>query len=483
KKTPPTETDLGALLYPGAALDYDALRANLLNGAWTRSTKVYPYNVAAPVDKVVSFYTSKSSTAPTKHDAEYLFTFSTTAALTAVDIHAGADAKTTVIQFAVNAMQATGSAQAGSMQALGDLSVQTRFLDVCKTGTAQDIQAAIKAGAAVNPDKPFMGITPLKQAVAFNPHSDAIMALLKAGADVRAQGGVGDTILAEAANHITDLDLLKALIKAGTDQGGTNPDIQHALIVAANLNPSPAVVELLLAQGADMKAADKYSITPFRAIQPNKKLFGTPVYWKIADASGETLPDMAAYALPDVIQAAIGHGSKVDAKGDKGKTALLVAAEKNPDPGVLQVLLSSGASCKATDADGINALQYAVGISSATGGFSQQLSAAASAVGGMGVAMTTGGFSGRAVTPAGVSIVPTPGIPAKVMALLAAGVPVNVGDTNGMTPLHLAVRGNQSVEVVNALLKAGADVEAKVGALVAQAQPSDQSTQQQSQQG
>ena len=45
----------------------------------------------------------------------------------------------------------------------------------------------------------------------------------------------------------------------------------------------------------------------------------------------------------------------------------------------------------------------------------------------------------------------------KLNLLLEAGADPNLTADNGWTPIHLAIRGNQSQEIILALLKGGAD--------------------------
>ena len=308
KKNPPAEKDLGAPLYPGAQLDIDALRAIMLGGSSPNRVE-YPYSAAASFDKVVDFYRTKTGTTPKPWPATNQTVFLLSAAgsqsATEVVVLNKGDPKTTSISFVVHTASGQG---AGSLTSLPSLSASDqaaiKFLDLVKNGTAKEIQAAIKGGAEVNPKQPFMGITPLKQAAAFNPNGDVITTLLKAGADAKAQGGMGDSILAEAANHVTDTDILKALIKAGASSDGVNPDLQHALNAAANLNPSAAVVEALLAAGADPKTADKWGVTrpgqsnPTRSFPPRPCTGRSPTRRERLCSISQRMPPRISSSLP-----------------------------------------------------------------------------------------------------------------------------------------------------------------------------------------
>jgi len=83
---------------------------------------------------------------------------------------------------------------AGSVSAFG----QKNFFELVKTGTLEEVNNAIKAGADVNArDK--NGWTPLMYAAWKNQNPEVIKVLLEAGADVNARNKYGGTPLMYAA--------------------------------------------------------------------------------------------------------------------------------------------------------------------------------------------------------------------------------------------------------------------------------------------
>jgi len=94
----------------------------------------------------------------------------------------------------------------------------TDFFELAKTGTSEQIQAAIDKGANANAVVPrgeeeTMGKTPLMYAAKFNTNPEVITVLLKAGADVNAVDALHSNALIWAAG-IQNPDVITALLKA-----------------------------------------------------------------------------------------------------------------------------------------------------------------------------------------------------------------------------------------------------------------------------
>ena len=83
------------------------------------------------------------------------------------------------------------TAAAGAAMSDGD------FIELCKSGTAQQVADAIKVGADVNA-KTKGGLTALMMVAAHNKNPEVITALINAGADVNAKNEYGDTAIDHA---------------------------------------------------------------------------------------------------------------------------------------------------------------------------------------------------------------------------------------------------------------------------------------------
>ena len=83
--------------------------------------------------------------------------------------------------------------------------------------------------------------------------------------DLEAGNASGLTPLHEAATDAEDPAVIQALIAVGADVAARTEEGHTPLHNAASENPNPAVVEMLLAAGADVAARDEDDSTPLHA--------------------------------------------------------------------------------------------------------------------------------------------------------------------------------------------------------------------------
>ena len=218
---------------------------------------------------------------------------------------------------------------------------------------------------------------------------------------------------------------------------------------AAQFNANAAVLETLLAAGADVGARDHFvGYTPLhRAARYNTN--------------------------PAVLEVLITAGADVGARNDDGFTALHLAARYNANPAVLDILLAAGAEIEDRDRAGLTPLQHAayagklgavevlVGAGAdleMKGATLLQYAARAGHLGAVEALLAAG------ADPAGALHGAVHHGAAMVKALIAAGADIEeptgrtLHSAGGRTPLHLAVR---YPEVTTVLLGAGADVNAR----------------------
>ncbi len=163
------------------------------------------------------------------------------------------------------------------------------FFELAKTGTPQDMQAAISKGADVNAkdnDPTGRGRTALMYAAEFNPDPEVITTLLTAGADLNAQENNGATALLFAAGENPNPKVVTTLLAAGAD---LNTKRVHngvtVLMYAAKVTKNPEVITILLKAGADAKAKDKDGNTALSYTDINDNLAGTDALKQLEAAS------------------------------------------------------------------------------------------------------------------------------------------------------------------------------------------------------
>jgi uncharacterized protein len=286
------------------------------------------------------------------------------------------------------------------------------------------ISALIEAGADVNAADSD-GYTPLMQAVSLGNRPDVVQVLLKSGANVRARNFFDNTPLSVAASSDQGTEAFTLLLGAGADVNARSRDGTTVLMKAAMYCRDVEVIRVLLRAGADPAArnSDASDAIDWAMGNPNPQVFqalpgAREAAVRRGRGGGTCLMDAARNNQnPEVIRALVRLGANVNAKADDGSTALMEAAFYNDNTGVTAELLRAGADAKAADTKQRTALFNAL--------------------------------QRRGQDPR------------KVALLLGAGAAVNIR-VAGITPLHYAAE-YQSWEIIEMLLKAGADPKAQDG--------------------
>jgi ankyrin repeat protein len=145
------------------------------------------------------------------------------------------------------------------------------------------------------------------------------------------------------------------------------------------------------------------------------------------------------------ISAALVDNAKVQDRNARGMTPLMIAAEFNPNEGVVVVLLGVGAGLEDRDLNGATPLMWATMNPDASSVIRVMLD--------KGADPRARDRFGRTPLMWAALHTRSPGV---VAALVEAGSEIDATDTEGRTALMLAAKYNAS-EVVAALLGAGAD--------------------------
>jgi uncharacterized protein len=351
---------------------------------------------------------------------------------------------------------------------------QSPLANLIQQGNRKAALEQVRAGADVNAAQPD-GTRPIHWAI-FRLDHELLQALIAKKARVNGANEFGATPIAEAAK-LADATMVKMLLDAGAEPEGANADGQTALMLAIKTGELP-VVDMLLKAGANVNAVEKFeNQTPLMWAATAPKNAGAMV--KLLLAKGASVKARAKFTdwpaqitsepraqyrptggLTPLLYAArngcyecvvaiLDAGADMNLPTPEGVTPLIMALD-NEHNDIAKLLLDRGANPGVWDWWGRTPLYVAVDRKAAA----------------------SGGGRGARTAPA-----PAPAVPHMTIinALLEAGVypspelnmhrPSRGGNSGrfgdnqlstGCTPLFRAMQANDT-EVVRALLAKGAN--------------------------
>lgn len=252
----------------------------------------------------------------------------------------------------------------------------TALMVAAETGALDAARLLMARGADVNRARPGDGRTVLMMA-ARGFSVEMVTALLEKGAKADARdGNRGLTVLHHAADAPLDLrgvstgddalDIMTELIGAGADVNGRAGDGWSVLMSAAD-GGETARAGFLLDMGAriDDRSDDGRTALHVAARRGSPAMVRTLLQRGASHEQGVAAEGPLAAAIAaqseDAARLLVEAGAAVDAKGDKGRTLLSLAAGTGQG-GIVELLLSKGADANGRDADGKTALMWAANI-------------------------------------------------------------------------------------------------------------------------
>ena len=321
-------------------------------------------------------------------------------------------------------------------------------------------------GQGHDPDvKTPSGWTALHIAALVNERAGVIEALLEAGANSDARFGNGRTPLHCAAFANGNPEVIATLVAGGADPGARTTIGWTPLHAAAYGNMNPEIVEALVEAGANVESmlADswdgKIHFPNELSLMDAPSLVTLDGRWETIDGSSTPLHVAAGHSRnPAVVTALVDGGADPNSRNMKGETPLFNAMagllRDDVDLAVVGQLLEAGADPNARSEIDQTPLHSAVNFG---------LLEAATVLLDGGADPNAGGWTplhGAASRP---SIELT-------SLLLARGADPNARNTEyllfhipGDTPLHSAADSNSDLAVIEALLRGGADANARNG--------------------
>ncbi len=206
------------------------------------------------------------------------------------------------------------------------------LVEASRAGHLSRVRALIVNGTDVNAEDPRYEKTALMEASA-NGQLDVVKALLAAGAKVNVRGSGEPWTALELASADGHLQVVQALLAAGADVN------RGAGLARASADGHLQVVQALLGAGADVNAGS-CSIG----------IRGIGVKGDFIRGELVALNPLAAASYEghlEVVRALLAAKADVNAKGERGLTALMLSSKR---PDVMQALIDAGANVNAKEA-------------------------------------------------------------------------------------------------------------------------------------
>jgi ankyrin repeat protein len=326
--------------------------------------------------------------------------------------------------------------------------VEHRLFEFIKTAQVDACRACLSAtsASALNALVDGNGLPAL--AVAAAAGFDAIVSLLiEHGADAtRVVASRQRQPVLHFAATTAPASTVALLLAAGAKVNALDMHGRSALQLAARSNENVGVVSALLQAGATLRpTAAGESLVAVASHNANWRVLQR-ILDEVGSASGCTLHSAALARNADGVRVLIKAGVKVDARDEKGRTALHLAA-KDGNEATLSALLASGADPR-LQCDGLSALHVAAQHCTNPRAISLLCKAGAPVNEGRNSPLLVAACRRDA------------GAAAIVTALIECGADVEALDKRGRTPLLAAVYSSARVAVLGALVAGGASLDA-----------------------
>ena len=346
--------------------------------------------------------------------------------------------------------------------------------------SSQDIIRHYVARQRVSRSKKNFGSAPARAALpdgeflmlCYCGSAEEVQAALEAGADPDVRDELGNTALIQAAMYAKE-ELIDALLDAGADPLGRNYEGERAVDYArmsgslARTKARERLIDLSLLTRAPVLKGEEFlrtahglGLSPALTALLDQKKVGAK---DVLDDEGTTLLMYAARRAvePKILERIIAEGADVDARERSGMTALMFAAHWNFNPKGVAALLRAGADVNAVNRYGMTPLMLALckdsNVIRRIGGawYSSNLKTV------LELLKASPDLEVKALHGStALRLAIQNSKPEVVKALIAAGADVNARTENGSTMLIAASRGDDAPQVLSALLEAGAEIDA-----------------------
>ena len=293
------------------------------------------------------------------------------------------------------------------------------------------------------------------------PEAGDVLAELDLGVDLSATG-LRDWTPLHLAVSASTTDVVALLIDSGApvnqlDVQGRGP----LFMIGLNHRATAEMVGQLVRAGADIRARDASGWEPLNTVSRRGK---PEVVQAMIDHGADPMSTIANELTPlhqaaawnvngpGVMAVLISSGADIEARSSHGTTPLLYAATTFPDLANLEYLLNQGADREAINNNGMNVLFVAASANPSTKVLKYLIDTGSDPV---------GLDDANGSTAIHVAVVQNPGGIQVIDFLLTQGADINSADAFNQTPLHYAVDAGRSPDFLEAMIERGADVSIK----------------------
>jgi ankyrin repeat protein len=347
---------------------------------------------------------------------------------------------------------------------------ETVLMTAARAGNIDAVKILLDRGVNVNAREKYKGQTALMWAAA-ERHPEVVKLLMAHGADWKVRSVDRETKVPKlsAASSISpiarggftalsfsaregDIESAKAMLDAGVDINYGDVDNTNAMVVAI-VNKQYSFAKFLLDRGADPNIVDAYGRTALYAVVDIRNQDWSALPERKND---DPLPSL------DLAKALLAHGARTntaltkvlpgrsgmdsgDTTLDEGSTPFMRAA-RSGDAAMMRLLLEAGADPKLTTKDGNNALLFAAGVGyrdkNTKGSESEALEALKIT---MEAALDVKQANSKGETA--LHGAAARGADTIVQFLVDHGAPMNVKNSQKMTPLDFALGKNSFAQL------------------------------------
>jgi len=327
------------------------------------------------------------------------------------------------------------------------------FFELCKNGEAEEIQAALEAGADVNSVNEN-GMTPLMMAAKYNNNPYVIILLANYGARINYSSSSGWTALMLAVKYNNNPYIVRTLINVGSNINAINKNGDSSLLLALDIS-SKEKSELLIEAGANVNIQNKDGMTPlmivsrgFKSSYLIEELIDAGANPDVRDFQGWTPLMYATYSNNLMaVRNLLNAGSKIDLLNNKKQSALMIALKYKASYELIRTLTIHNAELNQRDQDGLTPIFYAVIYDNSQDLIELLIDAGA-------ILNTTDNLG---MTPL-IYALKNEADREIIKFFINSGLNINKKDVNGNTAIMYAVKEINEPFIIEMILRSGADV-------------------------